>query len=227
MKGYQIKFELENSIPLIWRRVIMPAGATFNRLHDVIQKITNFQSGYAYGDYHLFEFKLPNDNIRVTNDEEAYQEHLHFKKNRKEVEERMKSCPPEFSKFNEAHLKNLKVEIRKPTGIKIDLYLEKYRELQYTYDFGDDWRFIIKLEEVVEDYQYGYPTLIDGAESAPPEDVGGLPGYYQFLKVYDNEKSSEHDEVRDWAKEQNFMEYDADHINSMLKFIKYKKNELS
>ncbi len=63
----------------------MPAGATFNRLHDVIQTVTNFQSGYPKGDYHLYEFDLKEEDIRVTNDEEAYQEHLHFKKNRKSI----------------------------------------------------------------------------------------------------------------------------------------------
>lgn len=45
VKSYIIKIELIGSEPLIWRRVIMPAGATFNRLHDVIQNVTNFQSG--------------------------------------------------------------------------------------------------------------------------------------------------------------------------------------
>ncbi len=53
----------------------MPAGATFNRLHDVIQNVFNFKSGYPYEPYHLFEFDLSADNIRVTNDEEAYQQH--------------------------------------------------------------------------------------------------------------------------------------------------------
>ncbi|HLR51322.1 MAG TPA: hypothetical protein VK072_00400 [Candidatus Avamphibacillus sp.] len=77
MKVYQIKIELAGSDPLIWRRVIMPAGATFNRLHDVIQAVTNFQ------DYHLLAFDLLKDNISVTNDDEAYQEHQYYKKNRK------------------------------------------------------------------------------------------------------------------------------------------------
>lgn len=39
MKAYIIKIELEGSKPLIWRRVIMPAGATYRRLHDVTQQI--------------------------------------------------------------------------------------------------------------------------------------------------------------------------------------------
>lgn len=45
MKSFIIKIELIGSDPLIWRRVIMPAEATFNRLHDIIQNVTNFKSG--------------------------------------------------------------------------------------------------------------------------------------------------------------------------------------
>ncbi|MTI80453.1 MAG: plasmid pRiA4b ORF-3 family protein [Firmicutes bacterium] len=225
MKAYQIKIELQDSEPLIWRRVIMPAGATFNRLHDVIQNVTNFNSGYPYGDYHLFEFELSEDNIRVTNDEEAYQQHQYFKKNRKEIEKRMAGVPSEFAKFHEAQLENLKKVVRKPTGIKIDNYIEKYKEIKYTYDFGDDWGFLIKLEEIVDGYRFGYPTLIDGAETAPPEDVGGISGYYEFLKIYNDENHPGHKEIIDWALGQRFRQYDPEHINTMLKFIKYKKNE--
>lgn len=225
MKAYQIKIELTGSDPLIWRRVVMPAGATFNRLHDVIQTVTNFQSGYPSDSYHLFEFDLTKDNIRVTNDEEAYQEHQHFKKNRKAIEERMKDVSPEFAKFQEVQLKNLNTVIRKPTGIKIDTYIEKYGEINYSYDFGDGWEFLVTLEEVTEGYHYGYPTLIDGAETAPPEDVGGIHGYYEFLKSYHNENHPEHENIRIWAEEQHYKEYDKNYINSMLKFIKYKKTE--
>lgn len=60
MKSYIINIELIGSNSLIWRRVILPAGATFNRLNDVIQNVTNFQSGYPNYPYHLFEFDLGN-----------------------------------------------------------------------------------------------------------------------------------------------------------------------
>ena len=76
MKSYIIKIELEESDPLIWRRVIMPAGATYGRLHDIIQNVTNFQSGYPRFDYHLYEFDLPKENRIVTNSEEDYLNHL-------------------------------------------------------------------------------------------------------------------------------------------------------
>jgi len=73
MKSYIIRIELEGSEPLVWRKVVMPAGATFNMLHDIIQQTSNFQSGYPYEPYHLFEFDLPEEGIRVTNDEQAYE----------------------------------------------------------------------------------------------------------------------------------------------------------
>ena len=225
MKSYITKIELQDSEPLVWRRVIMPADATFNRLHDVIQTVTNFQSGYPHGDYHLYEFDLKEQNIIVTNDDEAYQEHLHFKKNRKAYEERLRTMPPELKKFEKAHQESLQAKVRKPTGLKIDDYLEKYKEILYRYDFGDGWEFIIRLEDIVDDYYFGYPTLLDGAETSPPEDVGGIPGFYDFLEAYRDEKHPEHKEMKAWAEEQGFREYDPEWINERLKSIAYKKTE--
>ena len=82
MKSYIIKIELEESDPLIWRRVIMPADATYRRLHDVIQNVTNFQSGYPSLGYHLYEFDLVEENRIVTADEQAYDDHQFYKKNK-------------------------------------------------------------------------------------------------------------------------------------------------
>jgi hypothetical protein len=70
--------------------------------------------------------------------------------------------------------------MRKPTGLKIDACLEKHKEILYRYDFGDGWELIIRLEDIMDDYYFGYPTLLDGAETAPPEDVGGIPGFYDL-----------------------------------------------
>ncbi|ABR46476.1 plasmid pRiA4b ORF-3 family protein [Alkaliphilus metalliredigens QYMF] len=157
MKSYIIRIELEESNPLIWRRVVMPAGATFNRLHDIIQNVTNFQSGYPSSGYHLFEFDLTDENKIITNDEEIYLEHQHYKKNKAMYEERLQPMPPEMLQFEEPHQERLKREVRKPTGLKVDDYLEKYKEIRYAYDFGDDWHFIVKLESIVDDYYFGFP----------------------------------------------------------------------
>jgi hypothetical protein len=54
----------------------------------------------------------------------------------------------------------------------------------YTYDFGDDWRHTIVVEAVgPAEPALDYPRFIEGANRAPPEDVGGLPGFENFLDV--------------------------------------------
>ena len=225
MKSYIIKIELEESNPLIWRKVIMPAGATYKRLHDVIQNVTNFQSGYPHSGYYLYEFQLVEDNRIVTDDEDAYLEHQHYKKNKKMYEQRLKNMTEDMLEFEVHHQERLKIEVRKPSGLKIDDYLEQYKEIRYTYDFGDNWCFIIKLEEIVNDYYFGFPTLLDGAETAPPEDVGGIHGFYEFLEAYYNPKHTAYEDMKTWAKSLCFREYDPDWINERLKGLDYKKTQ--
>lgn len=225
MKSYIFKIQFEESNPLIWRRVIMPAGATYKRLHDVIQNMTNFQSGYPNSGYHLYEFDLPEENRIVTDDEEAYLQHQHYKKNKKYFEDRLKTMDPELLKFEVPYQQRLKIGVRKPSTLKIDDFLEKHKEIRYNYDFGDDWWLRIKLEEIVDDYYFGYPTLLDGAETAPPEDVGGIHGFYKFLEVYRNAKHPEHKDTKAWAESLYFREYNPKWINEKLKGISYKGTE--
>jgi len=222
MKAYQIKIEFVDSEPKIWRRVVMPADATFNRLNDVIHNVTNFSSGYPHGDYHLYEFDLTEDNIKVTNDEEAFEEHKYFKNNPQEMKDKINSMPDKFDEFKKQTLQELETEIKKPSYIKIDKYLKKYSEIDYVYDFGDYWQLKIIFEKEIEGYEKGYPTLIDGANDAPPEDVGGLPGFYDFLEKYNDPEHPEHEFIKEWAESQKYHEYDKEFINDLLKYIKYK-----
>lgn len=69
----------------------------------------------------------------------------------------------------------------------------------YTYDFGDDWRHSVVVEEVVAaDPMVDYPRFVDGARRAPPEDVGGPPGFEEFLDAMADTKHPEHDSVMTW-----------------------------
>ncbi|MGX2958095.1 plasmid pRiA4b ORF-3 family protein [Peribacillus sp. JNUCC 23] len=173
MKSYILTFQFENIEPVVLRKVIVPGGITFNRLHDVVQNVTNFQSGYPYELIHLFEFQL--DDVVVTNN---------------------------VQQIDEAKSKSYKgIPVKQPTRIKIDTYLERLGEFLYVYDFGDDWRIHVKLEEVVEDYYFGFPTVLDWAEEAPPEDVDGLPGFEHFLEVYQSSSHPEHNYFQSWAAE--------------------------
>jgi len=57
------------------------------------------------------------------------------------------------------------------------------------------------------------------------KDVSGVEGFYDFLKVYNDPSDEYFTEVREWAKEQNYREFDIEWINHMLKAVKWKKTE--
>lgn len=212
MKAYQLKIELVDSKPLIWRRIIIPADVTFKRLHDTIQFSMDWR------DEHLYEFNFPQEKLRITNDEEAYE---HFKLTKEKYKGK------ELTKRNDPRgfiARVLETTIRQPQTIKIDQYLEKYNNIDYVYDFGDYWRHKIELESIVEDYQFGYPVVLAGEGACPPEDVGGLGGYEAFLLAWNDSEHPEHSFIREWGAEQRYREFDIDFRNSLMKsFLKIKK----
>jgi hypothetical protein len=224
MKGYIITIEFTDLSPRVWRRLVIPDGCTFRRLHETIQFATNFKSILGT-DYHLYEFVLEKDRIRVTNDEDSYEQHKDFERNKKKYMNKLKKSKSQYSEFERNRIKALGIQVRKPSGIKIDRFLEEYGSLEYTYDFGDGWNILITLEDVVNDYYFGYPTLLDGEGDAPPEDVGGVAGFVEFLKEYKNPDSKHHNKAREWAKQQHYREYDPDWINHMIKAVKWKKTQ--
>ncbi|WP_241694305.1 plasmid pRiA4b ORF-3 family protein [Komagataeibacter melomenusus] len=70
----------------------------------------------------------------------------------------------------------------------------------YVYDFGDDWHHTVEIEDLL--FLESAPlhaTCVDGARARPPEDVGGIPGYEQFLEVLDSPKDPEHRETKAWC----------------------------
>jgi hypothetical protein len=73
------------------------------------------------------------------------------------------------------------------------------KRLTYTYDFGDNWGHTILVESVaVADSSTTYPRFIEGANRAPPEDVGGIPGFENFLKVMAKPRHPEHADIKQW-----------------------------
>jgi hypothetical protein len=69
----------------------------------------------------------------------------------------------------------------------------------YTYDFGDDWRHRVTVETVTEaDPETEYPVFIGGERRAPPEDVGGPPGFLDFVEAMANRSHPQHKELARW-----------------------------
>lgn len=70
--------------------------------------------------------------------------------------------------------------------------------LTYLYDFGDNWVHLIRVTD--ELYQpVPRPQVIAGEGACPPEDVGGVGSYAEFLEAWSDPEHEEHDEMVEWA----------------------------
>jgi hypothetical protein len=88
----------------------------------------------------------------------------------------------------------------------------------YEYDFGDSWEHEVLLEAVEErDPNMAYPVVLAGKRACPPEDVGGIPGYYEFLEALNNPKHPEHRDTVEWLGGPFDPEaFDIDSVNRLL-----------
>lgn len=69
----------------------------------------------------------------------------------------------------------------------------------YEYDFGDGWQHEVLLEGILlREKGYRYPACIDGAGACPPEDCGGVGGYYRLMEVIADPSNEEHEEMLAW-----------------------------
>ena len=69
----------------------------------------------------------------------------------------------------------------------------------YTYDFGDSWEHKIVVEKRLAPEPGGaYPVCLAGERRGPPEDCGGIPGFYNLLEAISNPEHDQHEELLDW-----------------------------
>ena len=74
--------------------------------------------------------------------------------------------------------------------------VERFR---YVYDFGDNWLHDV-IVEGVRDGAAGeeFPAFVDGARRCPPEDVGGVHVFIEFLEAALDPFHEEHARMIEW-----------------------------
>jgi hypothetical protein len=100
--------------------------------------------------------------------------------------------------------------VKNVAGFKLSALLTVgVRQIGYVYDMGDNWqhRIIIKKLTAAEPGAL-YPQFLGGERRCPPEDCGGIPGYYEFL----NNIASTHSKKRKAALDWYGGPYDPDEI---------------
>jgi hypothetical protein len=71
----------------------------------------------------------------------------------------------------------------------------------YEYDLGDGWQYQVDVQMVMiaDEDRNSWPMCLAGANACPPEDVGGLGGYEEFLEAVRDPSHEEHDAMRRWC----------------------------
>ena len=90
--------------------------------------------------------------------------------------------------------------VYKARSIRLKSLVERGVErFLYLYDFGDSWRHDISVESVRDgDADVDYPAFVGGARRGPPEDVGGVVGFMEFLEAALNPFHEEHQAMVRW-----------------------------
>jgi hypothetical protein len=84
---------------------------------------------------------------------------------------------------------------RDATKVRLREVLSQRRtRINYVYDFGDNWEIEIVASKVREGEAGAfYPRMTGGEWNAPPEDCGGLGGFYDLLEALADKKHPEHE----------------------------------
>lgn len=196
MKAYEIKVTIKNSKPPIWRKIIIPAGINFMQLHNIIQ------AAFEWMNYHLYEFTFKEIPDKITNDAEAVEEAEFFQsKEGMEFRKSMGTMPFEFPGFE---------SVLFAKNVLIADYFEKTKKFTYVYDFGDWWEHTIEIVSIIDNFEGDCPVVTKFKQPSPPDDCGGIDGYYEFLEQY----NSGNEEIQKWGESQGYSgEYDIDEIN--------------
>lgn len=91
-------------------------------------------------------------------------------------------------------------------------------KLVYEYDFGDSWGHTILLEKILEDTILPKAICVKGAGACPPEDCGGIFGYYHMMEQVNKKGSKEGAEFREWlgmgkGETWDFLDFELDEAN--------------
>jgi hypothetical protein len=81
----------------------------------------------------------------------------------------------------------------------------------YEYDMGDSWRHQVLVEEVgFESGNSARPLCLGGERACPPEDCGGVHGYYETLEILRDPAHEEYADTKIWIESMTGGPFDPD-----------------
>jgi hypothetical protein len=80
--------------------------------------------------------------------------------------------------------------------VKLNELLKTVRDkLNYVYDMGDNWEHTLVLEKILPS-EGKTPVCTHASGACPPEDCGGISGYYNVRQVLGNPQDPDHARIK-------------------------------
>lgn len=191
---YQLYAELKDYRPTTWRRFEVVSNITVARLGYILMTLFEMQA------HHLFCFDLPfSENYRIRMAD-------HYTP--KEIEKLTRAFFTENPGYKNMRLelKNEYIESSPGSVDAAEAILKRIlnligEQIYFTYDFGDNWEVIVKLEKVYSDNMTlasDFPRVLEGAGFGIIEDCGGVPGLADLAAAFKKKSGKAYKEYSEW-----------------------------
>jgi hypothetical protein len=93
----------------------------------------------------------------------------------------------------------------------------------YTYDYGDNWDHSISVEKILQPEEgRTYPVCVAGKRRCPPEDCGGISGYYNLLETISDPEHEDYEDMVEWiGGDFDPEDFSVNDVNEMLKGLQH------
>ena len=212
---YSLYAELKDYTPKIWRRFEVVSNITIARLGYILMTLFEMQAR------HLFCFDLPfSENYRIRMADQYspkeidrlirtfFTENPGYRNLQLELKTEYIDSSPDSADAAETVLKNV-----------LNLIGE---QIYFTYDFGDNWEVVVKLEKMSRDDTTpasDFPRALEGAGFGIIEDCGGVPGLTDITAAYKKKSGRAYREYCEWLDmpDLDLDSFDLDDMNFRLK----------
>ncbi|MGP7815157.1 plasmid pRiA4b ORF-3 family protein [Glutamicibacter soli] len=103
-----------------------------------------------------------------------------------------------------ADIPELEVDVDETAALVSEVLKAEKDRLEYSYDFGDDWRVRIDVEKVLDGDGEFLPRCTGGRRFSPLENSGGTEGWDAKMDIIRDAGHPEHEEVQEWLADTYF-----------------------